>query len=71
MIGRRTWWEIFHVVLGVVAAAVIAHFASWSYPLARTDIWTVAIVAMVATTVMGVPPILRAAAADRAARLGG
>jgi type IV secretory pathway TrbD component len=70
MIGKRALWEIFHVLLGVAAAYVIADFSAWSYPLARVDIWVVAVIAMVVTAAMGVPPIRKAMAEDRAERLG-
>ena len=65
MIGRRTLWEIFHLLLGIAAALVIAALSAWAYPLARDDIWIVATVAMVATTIMSVSPVLRAMAEDR------
>ncbi|MGJ3647071.1 hypothetical protein ACLB0R_01180 [Sphingomonas sp. GlSt437] len=70
MLGRRAWWEIFHVALGVGAAALIASLVAWAYPLAQRDVWIVAIVGMVTTTVMSVPQIRRAMAADRAEQGG-
>ena len=70
MIGRRTLWEVFHVLLGVAAAYVIADLCAWSYPLAESDIWIVAIVAMVVTVAMGIPAVRRAMAEDRARKVG-
>lgn len=65
MIGRRTLWEIFHLLLGLAAALIIASLCAWAYPLATDDIWIVAGVAMVATAVMSVPPVRRAMISDR------
>ncbi|MBY0583784.1 MAG: hypothetical protein K2P68_12815 [Sphingomonas sp.] len=67
--GRRALWEIFHVLLGVGAAYVIAALSAWAYPLATTDIWVVAIVAMLLTMAMGVSPIRRAMVEDQAQRV--
>ncbi len=70
MIGRRALWEIFHVLLGVAAALVIAGLSAWSYPLAFTDIWVVGCVVIVVTVALGVRPVRRAMAEDAAARDG-
>lgn len=68
MIGRRTLWEVFHLLLGIAAALVIASLSAWAYPLATADIWIVATVAMIATTIMSVAPIRRAMAEDQGER---
>ncbi len=66
----RVLIEVLHIAVGLAAAALIASLAAWSYPLARNDIWLVTGVAMVAVIAMGVGPLRRAWAIDRA-RLGG
>ncbi|MET0308546.1 MAG: hypothetical protein ABW023_07555, partial [Sphingomonas sp.] len=55
---------------GLVAAALIAAAAAWSYPRATGDIWLVTYVAMVAVVLMGVGPLRKAYAADRAGLKG-
>jgi len=62
----RVLIEVLHIVVGIFAAMLIAALATWSYPLAERDIWLVAYAAMVAVALMGVGPIRRAYAADRA-----
>lgn len=66
MIGRRALWELFHTLLGIGAAVVIAWGSAWAYPLATTDIWVVATVAMVLVAVLGIAPFRRAMAEDAA-----
>jgi hypothetical protein len=61
----RVLIEVVHIAAGIAAAMLIAALASWSYPLARHDIWLVTYVAMVAVVLMGVGPIRRAYAVDR------
>ena len=67
----RVLIEVFHLVAGLFAAMLIASLAAWSYPLAKHDIWLVTYVAMVAVVVMGIGPLRRAYAADRAKLNGG
>jgi hypothetical protein len=62
----RVLIEVLHIVVGLFAAMLIAALAAWSYPLARQDIWWVAYAAMLAVAVMGIAPIRRAYAADKA-----
>lgn len=62
----RVLIEVLHIVVGLFAAMLIASLAAWSYPLARQDIWWVAYAAMVAVVIMGIGPMRRAYAADRA-----
>ena len=62
----RVLIEVLHIVVGIFAAMLIAALASWSYPLARGDIWLVTYVAMAAVVLMGVGPIRRAYEEDRA-----
>lgn len=62
----RVLIEVLHIVVGLFAAMLIASLAAWSYPLARQDIWWVAYAAMLAVIVMGIGPMRRAYAADRA-----
>lgn len=65
----RVLIEVLHVAAGLVAAALIASLAAWSYPLAKQDIWLVAYAGMVAVVLMGIGPVRRAWAEDRA-RMG-
>jgi hypothetical protein len=62
----RVLIEVLHLALGIAAAAAIAYLAEWSYPLAGADIWRVAGAAIVAVLLMGVGPLRRAYAEDRA-----
>lgn len=62
----RVLIEIAYVVAGLVAAVVIAALSAWAYPRGRDDIWLVAFVCMIISVLMGIGPIRRAAAADRA-----
>ena len=66
----RVLIEVLHIVVGLLAALLIAALASWSYPLAKHDIWLVTYVAMAAVVAMGVGPLRRAYAIDKA-KLGG
>ncbi|WP_066797152.1 hypothetical protein [Sphingomonas soli] len=66
----RVLIEVLHIAIGLVAAYVIASLSAWSYPLAKKDIWLVTYVAMIAVVAMGVGPLRRAYAADKA-KLGG
>jgi hypothetical protein len=62
----RVLIEVLHIAIGLIAAVLIAWYAAWSYPLARNDIWLVDYAAMLAVIVMGIGPLRRAYAADRA-----
>lgn len=62
----RVLIEVLHIVVGLLAALLIAALASWSYPLAKHDIWLVTYVAMAAVVAMGIGPMRRAYAEDRA-----
>ncbi|RYD59256.1 MAG: hypothetical protein EOP60_02225 [Sphingomonadales bacterium] len=62
----RVLIEVLHIVVGLLAALLIAALASWSYPLAKHDIWLVTYVAMAAVVVMGVGPMRRAYVEDKA-----
>jgi hypothetical protein len=67
----RVLIEVLHIVVGLLAAVLIASLAAWSYPLARQDIWWVTYAAMIAVVVMGFGPIRRAYLADRQTLAGG
>ncbi len=67
----RVLIEVLHITIGLIAAVLIAWYAAWSYPLAKQDIWWVTYVAMIAVVVMGIGPMRRAYAADRAKLAGG
>ena len=62
----RVLIETAFIVSGLVASYVIAWLAAWSYPLGKNDIWLVAYAAMVIIVLMGVGPLRRAYAQDRA-----
>ncbi len=62
----RVLIEVLHLVVGLLAAVLIAALASWAYPLAKHDIWLVTYVMMAAVVVMGVGPMRRAYALDKA-----
>lgn len=62
----RVLIETIHIVVGLIAAVLIAWAAAWSYPRATHDIWLVTYVAMVAVVLMGVGPLRRAYADDKA-----
>lgn len=60
----RVLIEVVHIVIGLVAAVLIAAAAAWSYPRATQDIWLVTYVAMALVVLMGIGPIRRAYAID-------
>lgn len=62
----RVLIEVAHIAIGLIAAALIAAAAAWSYPRATNDIWLVTFVAMALVVLMGIGPIRRAFAIDRA-----
>ena len=62
----RVLVETIHIAVGLIAAAAIAWAAAWSYPRATGDIWLVAYACMVAVVLMGVGPLRKAYAADKA-----
>ncbi len=66
----RVLIEALHIAAGMSVALLIAAVGSWAYPLARGDLWTVSLVAIGCIALMGIAPIRRAIAADRAARAG-
>jgi hypothetical protein len=61
----RVLIEVLHIAAGLIAAALLAAAAAWSYPLARADIWLVAYVGMATVVLMGIGPIRRAFEIDR------
>ena len=62
----RVLIEVVHIAIGLIAAALIGAAAAWSYPRATGDIWLVTYVAMALVVLMGIRPIRRAYAIDRA-----
>jgi len=67
----RVLIEVVHIVIGLIAAALIAVAAAWSYPRATGDIWLVAYACMIAVVLMGVGPVRKAFARDKAMLTGG
>ena len=64
--GVRVLIEGVHIFIGILAAALIAAAAAWSYPRAADDIWLVASVCMGAVVLMGIGPVRRAYYGDGA-----
>ena len=62
----RVLIEVVHIAIGLVVAALIATAAAWSYPRATDDIWLVAFGCMIAVVLMGVGPVRKAIAEDKA-----
>jgi hypothetical protein len=62
----RVLIEVVHIALGLASAVLIASLASWAYRQATDDIWLVAFVGMGAVIVMGIGPLRRAYAIDKA-----
>ncbi|MDV3455531.1 hypothetical protein RZN05_00935 [Sphingomonas sp. HF-S4] len=62
----RVLIEVAHLVAGLIAAVLIGAAAAWSYPRATGDIWLVTFAAMALVVLMGIRPIRRAFAIDRA-----
>ena len=67
---NRTLYELLHIAAGVVGTALIAWVAAWAVPMAQSDIWLVAYVAMGIVVFMGVRPLRLAWRADQAAKTG-
>jgi hypothetical protein len=66
----RVLVEALHVAAGVIVALLIAALCAWAYPLARQDVWLVTGIAIACIVLMGIGPMRRAAALDRADRDG-
>lgn len=64
----RTLTELLFMGAGLVAAYLLTWACAWSYPLGAHVVWWCGSAAMVATVLMGVGPLRRAWAADRAGR---
>ena len=62
----RTAIELLSIAAGLIVAVLMTWAAAWSYPLGREVIWWCGAGAMVATVLMGIGPLRRARAADRA-----
>ena len=65
---RRTLIELLHILTGLAAAAALTTAIAWSYPLGARTAWWCGAAAMVATVLMGVGPLRRAWAVDKAGR---
>ncbi len=64
----RVLVEALHIAAGIAVALLIAAVSAWAYPLAARDVWLVTAVAILCVIGMGVAPMRRAMAADRAKR---
>lgn len=58
--------EALHTAAAISVALLIGALAAWAYPLAERDIWLVTAAAILCVVVMGIGPMRRAMAADRA-----
>ncbi|MBO9526078.1 MAG: hypothetical protein J7517_08085 [Sphingobium yanoikuyae] len=67
----RVLIEVVHIAIGLIAAALISAAAAWSYPRATGDIWLVGYACMIAVVLMGVGPVRKAYAEDKAKLAGG
>ncbi|KIU01365.1 MULTISPECIES: hypothetical protein [Bacteria] len=67
----RVLIEVVHIAIGLIAATLISAAAAWSYPRATDDIWLVGYACMIAVIAMGVGPVRKAFAEDRARLAGG
>ena len=65
---RRTAVELLHILLGLGAAAALTSAIAWSYPLGADIAWWCGGAAMLATVLMGLGPLARAWAVDKAPR---
>ena len=66
--GRHAVIELLHIAAGLAAALAMTWAAAWAYPLGFDVIWGCGGFAMLATVVMGIGPLRRAAARDRGLR---
>lgn len=62
----RVLVEALHIAVGIAVALLIGSLCAWAYPLAHRDVWLVTSVAIVCIMLMGVGPLRRAAAIERA-----
>lgn len=67
----RVLVEALHIAAGIAAALLIAALCAWAYPLAKQDVWLVTGIAIGCVVLMGIGPMRRAAAIDRANREDG
>ena len=64
----RTLVEILHIVAGLAATVLIVELSAWGYPLGARTIWIVGGIAAAVVLAMGIGPVRRARALDRAER---
>lgn len=64
--GRHVLTELLHLAAGLMVALAMTAAAAWAYPLGHDVIWGCGVFAMAATALMGVGPLRRAGARDRA-----
>ena len=63
--GRRSLFELFHLVVGVVVTVALFEGAAWAYPIGAGTILAVGWVTTAAVLAMAVGPLWRALKADR------
>jgi hypothetical protein len=64
--GRATFTELLHIAAGAAFTVLIFKGAAWAYPLGRDTIELIGWACVIAVVVMGLRPLRRAIAADRA-----
>lgn len=62
----RTRTELFFIALGLLVGYLLTRACAWAYPLGAEVVWWCGGAAMVATVLMGLPPLRRAWRADMA-----
>ena len=62
---RRTFIELLHIAIGLMATALIVAAAAWAYPLARWEMQVTGIACAVVVVLLGIGPVRRAWARDR------
>ncbi|MEG3180409.1 hypothetical protein [Sphingomonas sp. LT1P40] len=66
----RALTEALHIAAGIAFALMTGAVAAWAYVLAARDVWIVTAIAIVCIMLMGIGPMRRAVAADRADKEG-
>ena len=68
--GRRALIELLHLLFGLALTFALFSAAAWAYPIGGGTIMAVGWGTMAAVLAMGVGPLVRASAQDRAATAG-
>jgi hypothetical protein len=63
---HRTLMESLYLAAGLLVGLLLTYAFAWAYPLGAQVVWACGAVAIMATAAMGVGPLMRARALDRA-----